>query len=155
MAVCDNRRVASADEHDDAAPAVKQGRVRWPDDLDPTLRKWLTRVARVGAHIRAQLAIYGRGRNVGGDSLIGNDNYAQRAGQRDRTILHDALVVAIDEYTDVLREVQAKMDSAAPTDAMPGTREKVAVMERRARAGFSIFIDDDAQGVVPPPPDDP
>lgn len=147
--------MASADEHADAEIGGKDRRVRWPDDRDATLRNWLTRVARANAHIRAQLAIYGRGGNVGGDSILGNDNYAQRAGQRDRTILHDALVVVIDEYTDVLRDVQAKMDSAAPTDALPGTAEKVAVMERRARAGYSIFIDDDAQGVVPPPPDEP
>jgi hypothetical protein len=120
-------------------------RIRWPDELDPKLRTWLTRVARVGAHMKAQTAIYGRGRNVGGDSLTANDNYNQRAEQRDRTILHDALVVAIDEYTDVLRELQAMMDSATPTKALPGTMGKVEVMEARARAGFSIFIDDDAR----------
>ena len=62
-------------------------RIRWPDDLDPKLRGWLTRVARVGAHMKAQLAIYGRGRNVGGDSLIGNTAYNERAASRDRTIL--------------------------------------------------------------------
>lgn len=95
--------------------------------------------------MKAQTAIYGRGRNVGGDSLTANDNYNQRAEQRDRTILHDALVVAIDEYTDVLRELQSVMDSATPTKAMPGTMGKVEVMEARARAGFSIFIDDDAK----------
>ncbi len=119
-------------------------RIRWPDDLDPRLRKWLTRVARVQAHVRAQLAIYGKKRNVGGDSLIGNTAYADRAANADRTILHDCLVVALDEYADVLGEVQAVMDSATPTVARPGSREKVDVMEARARLGFSIFIDADA-----------
>lgn len=143
----------AADEHDNAANAGDSRRIRWPDDLDPQLRKWLTRVSVGTAHIKAQLAIYGKSRNVGGDSLIGNDNYAQRAANNDRTILHDALVVAVDELSDVLREVQAKMDSAAPTDALPGTPEKVAVMEARARDGFSIFIDDDAP-VTPPTAND-
>jgi hypothetical protein len=120
-------------------------RIRWPDDLDPKLRGWLTRIARVGAHMKAQLAIYGKGRNVGGDSLIGNTAYNERAATRDRTILHDALALAIDEYGDVLRELQAVMDSAAPTDARPGSRRKVDVMEARANAGYSIVIDDDVK----------
>lgn len=135
----------AAHEHDNATNTAPVGRIRWPDDLDPQLRKWLTRVAAGCAHIKAQLAIYGSGRNVGGDSMTGNLNYSQRATQRDRTILHDALIVVIDEYSAVLRELQAKMDSAARTAAQPGTAEKVAIMEARARAGYSIFIDADAR----------
>jgi hypothetical protein len=120
-------------------------RIRWPDDLDPKLRGWLTRVARVGAHLKSQLTIFGRGRDVGGDSLIGNHAYNERAANRDRTILHDALVMAVDECGDVLREIQAVMDGAAPTAARPGSREKVDVMEARSRAGLSIFVDTDAK----------
>jgi hypothetical protein len=118
-------------------------RVRWPDDLDPKLRKWLTRVQRVQAHLRSTLLIYSARREVGGDSLIGNHAYNQRAANYDRTILHDALLLARDEFDQVVREVQAVMDSPKPTAALPGSREKVDVMEARARAGFSIFIDAD------------
>jgi hypothetical protein len=121
-------------------------RVRWPDDMDPKLRVWLTRTARICAHLKAQMSIYGRGsRNVGGDSLVGNHAYNQKAANRDRTILHDALVFTLDEAGDVLREIQAVMDSATPTAARPGSREKVDVMEARANAGYSIFIDTDAK----------
>lgn len=118
-------------------------RVRWPDDLDPKLRKWLTRVQRVQAHLRSTLLIYSARREVGGDSLIGNHAYNQRAANYDRTILHDALLLARDEFDQVVREVQAVMDSPKPTAALPGSREKVDVMEARARTGFSIFIDAD------------
>lgn len=118
-------------------------RVRWPDDLDPKLRKWLTRVQRVQAHLRSTLLIYSARRNVGGDSLIGNHAYNQRAASYDRTILHDALLLARDEYDELIREVQTVMDSPKPTKAVPGTPEKVAVMEQRARGGFSIFIEAD------------
>lgn len=135
----------AAHEHDNATNTAPVGRIRWPDDLDPQLRKWLTRVAAANAHIKSQLTIYGRGRNVGGDTLTGNTNYTLRASQRDRTLLHDALVVVIDQYSAVLRELQAKMDSAARTDAQPGTAAKVAIMESRARAGYSIFLDADAR----------
>lgn len=120
-------------------------RVRWPAELDPKLRKWLTRVQRVQAHLRSTLLIYSNRRNVGGDSLIGNHAYNQRAASYDRTILHDALLLACDEFAEVVREVQTVMDSPKPTAAVPGTREKVDVMESRARAGFSIFIDKDQQ----------
>ena len=123
--------------------AVENRRLRWPDELCPKLRKWLTRVQRVQAHLRTTLAIYTTAKNIGGHAL--NDNYDRRVAQGDRTILHDALALAIDEYTEVFGEVQALMDSAPPTTARPGTREKVDVMEQRAQDGFSIFIDADAK----------
>lgn len=119
-------------------------RVRWPDDLDPKLRQWLTRVQRSIAHLRSTLLIYSERRDVGGDSLIGNDHYKQRAATADRTILYDAITVAMDELTDVREQVQVVMDSTPPTQATPGSPEKVAAMERRAQAGFSIFVDGDA-----------
>lgn len=121
----------------------REKRVRWPDNLDPKLRVWLTRTARVVAHLRAQMAIFGTGRDVGGDSLIGNRAYAEKAAARDRTILHDALCFAVDECRDLLEEIQRVMDSAPPTTARPGSREKVDVMEQRARDGFSIFQEAD------------
>lgn len=120
-------------------------RIRWPDNLDPKLRKWLTRVQRVQAHLRSTLLIYSARRNVGGDSLIGNHAYNERAANYDRTILHDALLLARDEYDDVVREVQAVMDSPKPTVAAPGSRAKVEVMEKRARSGCSIFVEGDAR----------
>lgn len=120
-------------------------RARWPDDLDPKLRRWLTRVQRVQAHLRSTLLIYSTQRNVGGDSLIGNDDYARRAASADRTILYDALTLAADEFAEIREQVQAVMDSAPPTQAPPGSPAKVAAMEARARAGLSIFIDADAK----------
>ena len=119
-------------------------RARWPADLNPQLRKWLTRVQRVQAHLRSTLLIYSAKRNVGGDSLIGNHAYADRAANNDRTILYDALTLALDEFAEVRDQVQAVMDSARPTDSVPGSPEKVAVMEARARAGLSIFVERDA-----------
>lgn len=124
---------------------MEERRVRWPDDLDPKLRKWLTRVQRVHAHLRSTLLIYSAHRNVGGDSLIGNHAYNQRAANYDRTILHDALLLARDEYDEVIREVQAVMDSPPPTQAEPGSRQKVDTMEQRAKGGYSIFVDGDAR----------
>lgn len=75
--------------------------------------------------------------------MIGNTNYNEKAAGGCRSILHDALVLAVDECGDVLREIQHVMDSAPPTAALPGSREKVETMERRARDGFSIFQEAD------------
>lgn len=124
--------------------AVPDRRLRWPDDLDPKLRKWLTRVQRVQAHLRSTLAIYAVKRNVGGCSLF-NTAYNQRAAANDRTILYDALTLAMDEFGEVREEVQTIMDSAKPTKALPGTSGKVAEMEKRALDGRSIFIEGDAK----------
>ena len=123
---------------------VPDRRLRWPDDLDPKLRKWLTRVQRVQAHLRSTLSIYATRRDVGGCSLF-NQAYKQRAAKADRTILYDALTLAMDEFGEVRDEVQAIMDAAPPTRALPGTRDKVAEMERRALDGRSIFVDGDAK----------
>lgn len=120
-------------------------RARWPDDLDPKLRRWLTRVQRVQAHLRSTLLIYSTQRNVGGDSLIGNNDYARRAAIADRTILYDALTLAADEFAEIRNQVQAVMDSTPATHATPGSPQKVAVMEARATAGFSIFVDGDVR----------
>lgn len=120
-------------------------RARWPDDLDPQLRRWLTRVQRMQAHLRSTLLIYSTQRNVGGDSLIGNTDYADRAARADRTILYDALTLAIDEFADVRDAVGAVMDSAPPTRALPGSQEKIRVMCQRARSGFSIFVENDSR----------
>lgn len=124
--------------------AVPDRRLRWPDDLDPKLRKWLTRVQRVQAHLRSTLSIYATRRDVGGCSLF-NQAYKERASKADRTILYDALTLAMDEFAEVRDEVQAIMDGAKPTTALPGSREKVAEMERRALGGYSIFIERDAK----------
>jgi hypothetical protein len=93
--------------------------------------------------MRTTLAIYAKNANIGG--AAGNDNYMRRVATGDRTILHDVLALAIDEYGEIFHEVQAFMDSAEPTTARPGSREKVNVMERRANEGYSIFIDADAK----------
>jgi len=129
-------------------------RARWPDELDPRLRRWLTRVQRVQAHLRSTLLIYAEKRSVGGDSMQatgwrqtvkGNDDYARRAAAADQTILYDALTLAVDEFAEVREQVQAAMDAAPPTTAPPGSRAKVVVMEARAKAGLSIFVDGDAR----------
>jgi hypothetical protein len=70
--------------------------------------------------------------------------HVQRAAAGDPTLLHDSLGVAIDELTEIRREVIAVMDAAEPTRAKPGSFAKVEEMRRRAESGQSIFVDKDA-----------
>jgi hypothetical protein len=71
--------------------------------------------------------------------------YQERALRQDRTMLFDCMCLVADESQAIRDELLALMDSATPTTAMPGSKDKVATMEARAKAGYSIFIDGDSR----------
>lgn len=75
-----------------------------------------------------------------------NTSYHARAAAGDPTLLHDAICVTIDELVEIRDEIQAHMDSAEPTTAAPGTKDKVEELRRRYERGDSLFIDGDADG---------
>lgn len=85
-------------------------RVRMPHDVPHELRKQLIRTARVIATVEGCMKVYSHPESVGGDSLIGNDNYAERARRGCRTILHDFLQTACDELTEIIDALR-KMDA--------------------------------------------
>lgn len=88
------------------------------------------------------MRLYGQPERAGGASLQG-DAYAQRAANGDRTLLHEALTLSIDELGQIREEVETVMASAPPTAAQPGSAEKVEEMARRMQRGDSLFIDGD------------
>lgn len=102
-------------------------------------------MARVHAHLCAIVRLYGRPDRAGGQSLQG-ETYAARAARGDRTLLYDCLTVSRDELDAIRIEVQQIMDAARPTEAAPGTSEKVSEMARRAERGESLFQNGDADG---------
>lgn len=106
------------------------------------MRGWLHRVVHVHAHLLTIVRLYGRPERAGGQSLQG-ETYAARAARGDRTLLQDCLTVAIDELTLIRVEVEAAIDDVTPTDAEPGSAEKVQEMARRAERGESLFSDRD------------
>jgi len=81
---------------------------------------------------------------AGGQSLEG-ETYSERAARFDQTLIHDAFALVRDEATVGVEQIQASMDSAPPTVARPGSREKVSQMEKRAFRGQSLFVDGDAK----------
>jgi hypothetical protein len=108
------------------------------------VRDWLTRLTRIHAHARYTVRLFAHPETAGGQSLEG-ETYAARAARCDQTLIHDASMLIRDEADAIVAEVQAAMDAAPRTTALPGTRAKVAEMEARARRGHSIFVDSDAK----------
>lgn len=128
-------------------PGVRTGepgrRTRIAAEVDPQIRGWLHRFARVHAHLTTLVRLFGNPDRAGGQSLHG-DTYAARAARGDRTLLYDACTLAVDELAAIRAEIQSEMDGTAPTEHWPGTAGKVAEMERRAMRGESLFNPADA-----------
>ena len=117
-------------------------RTRLAPGTCPRLAGWLHRSARVHAHLCAIIRLYGNPSKAGGQSNQG-ETYAARAARGDRTLLYDAIGLSIDELVEIRDEIQVVIDSAPPTQAAPGTVDKVAEMARRAERGESLFIEGD------------
>lgn len=109
------------------------------------LAQWLRRTARVHAHLCAIVRLYGSPTRAGGQSLQG-DTYAARAAAGDRTLLHEALTLSIDELTAIREELEAEMAAAPPTAAPPGSKAKVDEMALRVERGDALFIEGDSKG---------
>ena len=100
------------------------------------------RVARCHAHLCAIVRLYGDPSKAGGQSNAG-ETYAARAARGDQTLLYDCITVTVDELVAVRDEIQARIDAAPPTQAAPGSGDKVSEMARRAERGESLFVDGD------------
>lgn len=118
-------------------------RTRISREVPVHLREWLHRVVRCHAHLLAVVRLYGNPSKAGGASSVHGDTYAARAARGDQTLLYDAVGITAEELLDVRREIEQRMDAAEPTNAEPGTPDKVRVMEARAARGESIFLDRD------------
>lgn len=133
-----------------ALPSKKQTsgernrRTRMSKSIDAQLRGWLLRVTRCHAHLCAVVRIYGNPEKAGGASNNGND-YVMRAARGDRTILHDALIRTGHTLYEIADDIEEAMDLLPPTDARPGTTEKVEVLADRASQGMPLFRRKDAQ----------
>jgi len=110
----------------------------------PQIQGWLTRLTRIHAHARYIVRLFAHPEIAGGQSLEG-ETYAARAARFDQTLIHDAAMLIQGDAGRIVEEVQANMDAAPPTVALPGTAAKVAEMEARALRGQSLFVDKDAK----------
>lgn len=128
------------------SPTSPSKRNRQPPN--PQFADWLVRVTRAHAHLRWVILLFRNPGTAGGQSLEG-ETFSARARRWDRTLVYDACGVAMDELESVRAEVFAVMESCRPTKHLPGTTDKVDAMERRAKSGYSLFIDADAKHETP------
>lgn len=125
--------------------AVGPRRSRLAPALGGRLTKWLRRVIRVHAHLCNVVRLYSSARAAGD----GSDEWKRRAVAGDRTILCDAVILAVHELDSVRLEIEAAMDAAAPTAAPPGSPEKVSAMRRRVSLFQSLFVSGDMDAEPP------
>jgi hypothetical protein len=116
-------------------PTPTNRRTRFESGLDPSLRGWLIRATRLHAHLCSVVRIYARPGRV---SRTG-DSYASRAARGDQTLLFDCMRLVGDEGHAIADEILRSMDATPPTAALPGSKDKVAEMRRRAARGESLF----------------
>ena len=139
------RRGARTALRNQGGPVDSHRRTRIRLGLCQRLAQWLRRTARVHAHLCAIVRLYGSPTRAGGQSLQG-DTYAARAAAGDRTLLHEALTLSIDELTAIREELEAEMAAAPPTAAPPGSKAKVDEMALRVERGDALFIEGDSKG---------
>lgn len=115
-------------------------RSRLMPHLGDRLTKWLRRVVRVHAHLCNIVRLYSRSRAAGG-----GDDWKRRAEAGDKTILADAVTLAVCELEAVSAEIEAAMGEARPTSAPPGSPEKIEAMRIRVGLFQSLFISGDME----------
>lgn len=105
-------------------------------NVDAQLHGWLLRITRVHAYLCQVVRLYGKDR----PEQITGDEYRRRVTASDRRIVEDACRACGDELYDLADAIQDAERPAPPSDAVPGTPEKVRVLRRRARNGQALFV---------------
>lgn len=116
---------------------LPKGKNRMRDDMPPQLRKWLTRMSRMAAHITWCVRLICHPEQGGQGELV------ERARAGDRTLVLDTARSIEYMACQIADDVETKM-RAKPTDAAPGTPDKVAVLAKRQRQRQNLFSDGDA-----------
>jgi hypothetical protein len=78
-----------------------------------------------------------------------HDEYARRMAACDRTVLLDAASEAIAQLERLRQSIEAAMSATQPTEAEPGSAEKIAVLARRFAGSRSLWIEGDKQSELP------
>lgn len=114
-------------------------RTRIAAEVDPRLREWLQRAARVHATLASVVRMFG-------DPTKCTGEYRERVVRGDRTVFHDWLTMALFDLQGITREVERDMEDTPPTNHQPGTPGKMAVLSHRVAIGKAVFNPRDAKG---------
>jgi hypothetical protein len=72
---------------------------------------------------------------------------ARRLQDGDRTLLLDCVSFAIRDLQTICDAIEKVMNNSTPTEAAPGSAEKIEVLRRRFAASKSLWINGDKQDV--------
>jgi hypothetical protein len=120
---------------------VPTRRTRIASSVDRSTAQWLRKIVRVHAHLCQIVARFGQKQPKRKDEL------ARRLQDGDRTLLLDCVSFAIRDLQIICDSIDKSMNKAQPTEAMPGSAEKIEVLRRRFAASKSLWIDGDKQDV--------
>lgn len=120
---------------------VPARRTRIASSVDRSTAQWLRKIVRVHAHLCQIVARFGQKQPKRKDEL------ARRLENGDRTLLLDCVSFAIRDLQAICDSIDKSMNKAQPTEAAPGSAEKIEVLRRRFAASKSLWIDGDKQDV--------
>ena len=116
-------------------PPAKGKKRRMPDRLSPSLRKFLTNLARIGARITWCCELLYDPRKGGQGELV------ERAKAGDHTLVLDTAREVEYQASLLGDEIEAFMKPADKLTAAPGSLERVDAMARRQAAKQHLFDD--------------
>jgi|GEM_PF-2693910 len=123
---------------DDELPPAKGKRRRMPERLSPPLRKFLTKLARIGARVTWCIELMYRPETGGQGELC------DRARAGDHTLVLDTVREVEYQASTLGDDIEVFMTPPERVAAKPGTAEKVAVLAARQEARQALFADGDA-----------
>jgi len=135
------RRAEASNAADGNHIQVPTRRTRIASNVDRKTAQWLRKIVRVHAHLCQTVARFGQKQPKRKDEL------ARRLEDGDRTLLLDCVSFAIRDLQTVCDSIDKAMNKAKPTDAVPGSQEKIEILRRRFAASKSLWIEGDKQDV--------
>ena len=118
---------------DDELPPPKGKRRRMPERLSPHLRKWLTRLARIGARITWTIELLYDPRKGGQGELC------ERAMAGDHTLVLDTVREGEYQMSLLAEDIEVFMKPPERLPADPGSKARVDAMALRQAAKMQIF----------------
>lgn len=123
---------------EDFLPPAKGKKRRMPERLSPSLRKYLTRLARIGARVTWCIELMYKPDSGGQGELC------ERARQGDHTLVLDTVREVEHQASQLGDDIEEFMRPSAVCHAAPGTPAKIAILTARVAQRKQLFVDGDA-----------
>jgi hypothetical protein len=118
---------------DDELPPPKGKKRRMPERLSPQMRKWLTKLARVGARITWTIEL------LYDPSKGGQGELCERARAGDHTLVLDTVRDGEYQMSQLGEDIEVFMTPPDRLPSEPGKPERVEAMTRRQALKMQIF----------------